>query len=106
MKIDSLAVSTPKFVLVPFVRALARNRLTMPVCDVEYPHSIWQTTVLVTEQDKVAIVRVEVNVIDPELFFAQYFFRLSRDGIHAHDRAGRFLKKMVVRELLSGIGAL
>ena len=106
MKTDSLTVAAPKFVLVPFVCALAGNRFALPVCDVEKPHSIGQTAVLMTEQNEITIAWVNMHVIDPELFFAQHFFGLCRDGIHAHDRTGRFLKEMFVRELLSGIGAL
>src|SRR5512141_2066736 len=83
METDSLTVSAPEFMLVPFVRALSRNWLTLFVRNVQKPHSILQTAVFMTEQNEIAIVRVEVNVIDPELFLVQHFFSLSRDCIHA-----------------------
>src|SRR5215208_5072264 len=106
MKTDPLAVAAPKFVLVPLIYALPRNGSAPPVRHVEQPHSIWQPAVLMTEQNKIAVPRVDMDVIDPEFIFAKYFFCLSCGCLHAHDGAGRLLEELLVGEFLSGIGAL
>src|ERR1043165_6212004 len=77
MEADALPITAPKFMLVPFICALPGNWLALLGCYVKQPHSIWELTVLMAEQNEIAIMRIDMYVIDPELFFAKYFFRLS-----------------------------
>ena len=76
MKTDSLTVTAPKLVLVPFIRPLRWDRVALMFCNIKQPHSIRGSTVLMTEQDEVAILWIDMDVIDPELLFAKYFFCL------------------------------
>ena len=76
METDSLTVAVPKFMLVPFIRALPWDWLALVTCHIEQPHSVWSSAVLMAEQDQIAILRVDMHVIDPELILAQYFFCL------------------------------
>ena len=76
METDSLTVAAPKLVLIPFVHTLPWNRPAALVGKVEQPHPIRGCTVLMAEQNQITIVRIDMDVIDPELILAQYFFCL------------------------------
>jgi hypothetical protein len=106
VKTDSSAIATPKFVLVPLSCALSWDGIAPLVWDIEQPHSIWQIAVFMAEQNEITILRIDMHMIDPELFFTQHFFCLSRDRVQAVDGAGRFLKESFIGELLALISAL
>src|SRR5690606_37225066 len=63
VKTNPLAVRAPEFVLVPFIRRLSGDRHATSLGDIQNPHSIWQWTVFVTEQDEISIFRVDVHMI-------------------------------------------
>src|SRR5688572_14924156 len=56
VKTEALSIRAPEFMLIPLVGALAGNDLTLPVGNIEQPHSVWQFTVFMTKQNKLRIM--------------------------------------------------
>ena len=104
MKANPLSICAPELVLVPLIGALPWDGLALTGPDIEQPHAVRLPAIFMAEQDEVPIVRIDQNMIDPELLAAKDLLGVPRGRIHTDNGASRLLKKLVVWKLLASIG--